>query len=200
MLTPYKVLVIGGSYGGLAATLNLLDLCHGRPCRFSGETELAEQKEKIPVQITIVDERDGYCMPTLLLLLSRAMLMSSVVHLIGTPLAFADTDYASKSWVKYTDIPALQAPEIRIIRGTAAEVDAGKKTCVIRRADTKECVEESYDYLVAASGLRRTWPSAPRSLTREEFLVEAGRQVEHAKDAREGVVVIGGGSSLSPAT
>lgn len=60
-VAPYKVLVIGGSYGGLAATLNLLDLCHGRPCRFSGETELSEPREKIPVQITIVDERDGYC-------------------------------------------------------------------------------------------------------------------------------------------
>ena len=69
-IAPYKVLVIGGSYGGLAATLNLLDLCHGRPCRFSGESESSE-REKIPVQITIVDERDGYCMSLLLSLLMR---------------------------------------------------------------------------------------------------------------------------------
>ena len=58
---------------------------------------------------------------------------------------------------------------------------------------TGQSVEESYDYLVAASGLRRTWPSAPRSLTRDEFLDEAEGQVSHAKGAKEGVVVIGGG-------
>lgn len=58
---PYKVLVIGGSYAGLGATLNLLDLCYGKPCRFTGKTESSEPQEKIPVQITIVDERDGFC-------------------------------------------------------------------------------------------------------------------------------------------
>ena len=58
---PYKVLVIGGSYAGLGATLNLLDLCHGKPCRFTGKTDSWEPCEQIPVQITIVDERDGFC-------------------------------------------------------------------------------------------------------------------------------------------
>jgi hypothetical protein len=56
-----KVLVIGGSYGGLAAALNLLDLCQGRPCRFSPEV-IPEYRPVIPIQITIVDQRDGFCM------------------------------------------------------------------------------------------------------------------------------------------
>lgn len=58
-----KVLVIGASYGGLAAALNLLDLCCGKPARFDGESkELAASKRTIiPIQIKVVDERDGYC-------------------------------------------------------------------------------------------------------------------------------------------
>ncbi|KAL1954141.1 hypothetical protein VTO42DRAFT_1721 [Malbranchea cinnamomea] len=175
-VAPYKVLVIGGSYGGLAATVNLLDLCHGKPCRFTGETELPEPREKIPVQITIVDERDGF------------------YHLIGTPLAFAAEEYAQKAWIKFRDIPALQTPEVRIIRGSATEVDCGKKTCTIREADSQNQRQESYDYLVAASGLRRTWPSAPRSLTHHEYLAETTKHIHQARDAREGVVVIGGGA------
>jgi hypothetical protein len=60
---PFRVLIVGGSYSGLAATLNLIDLCHGRKCRFNlNENDKAPQK-RIPVQVTIVDERDGYCMP-----------------------------------------------------------------------------------------------------------------------------------------
>jgi hypothetical protein len=59
---PVKVLVIGGCYGGLATALNLLDLCHGRPARFSGAQSPAQElRPTLPVDIKIVDERDGYC-------------------------------------------------------------------------------------------------------------------------------------------
>jgi hypothetical protein len=62
---PSKVLIIGGSYGALAATLNLLDLCHGRAPRFPPETSPGPSAlQKIRVQITIVDERDGFCANT----------------------------------------------------------------------------------------------------------------------------------------
>jgi len=59
---PVKVLVIGGCYGGLATALNLLDLCHGRPARFSGaQSPAPELGPTLRVEIKIVDERDGYC-------------------------------------------------------------------------------------------------------------------------------------------
>lgn len=58
-----RVLVIGGSYSGLAATVNLIDLCNGKQPRFtSTPTDVVSSKTKLPVEITIVDERDGYCM------------------------------------------------------------------------------------------------------------------------------------------
>jgi hypothetical protein len=59
-----KVLVIGGSYGGLGAALNLLDLSKGKYLRFSGKVgndPKAGPESRFPVQIKIVDERDGYC-------------------------------------------------------------------------------------------------------------------------------------------
>lgn len=58
---PFKVLVVGGSYAGLAATVNLLDLCHGHKNRFNLDPEDNGPGHKVPVEITIVDERDGYC-------------------------------------------------------------------------------------------------------------------------------------------
>ena len=65
----FQVLVLGGSYAGLAATVNLLDLCRGKACRFAAryggtnnaEPYCGEGKSKVPVRITIVDERDGFC-------------------------------------------------------------------------------------------------------------------------------------------
>lgn len=58
-IAPARVLVVGGSYGGLAAALNLLDLCAGKAARFSPEGP--RSKSVVPIHIKIVDERDGYC-------------------------------------------------------------------------------------------------------------------------------------------
>lgn len=58
-----KVLVVGGGYGGLAAGLNLLDLCQGKTARFyqTPETKTLADGQKFPLQVKFVDERDGYC-------------------------------------------------------------------------------------------------------------------------------------------
>lgn len=60
---PLRVLVLGGGYGGLAAGLNLLDLCNGKVARFNQSFEKhVEGKPKFPIRVKFVDERDGYCM------------------------------------------------------------------------------------------------------------------------------------------
>ena len=61
---PFRVLVVGGSYAGLAAALNLQDLCSGLSPRCGppvGDGDAAEP-QRFDIDITIVDERDGYCM------------------------------------------------------------------------------------------------------------------------------------------
>lgn len=57
----FRVLVIGGSYGGLSAALALIDLSQGRLTRFNYNTEAEAPTHRIPIQITVVDKRDGYC-------------------------------------------------------------------------------------------------------------------------------------------
>lgn len=61
-ISPFKFLVVGGSYAGLSSVLNLLDICNGRSPRMSPEVYPHHPEFKhIPVDITIVDERDGFC-------------------------------------------------------------------------------------------------------------------------------------------
>ncbi|KAG9762922.1 FAD/NAD(P)-binding domain-containing protein, partial [Aureobasidium melanogenum] len=172
-----RVLVIGGSYAGLAATVNLIDLCDGKQARFaSASTEEESPKVKLPLDITIVDERDGY------------------YHLIGNPLAFASDDASSKSWTKFQDIPALKLPNIHFLQGSVATINCETKTASIVDTVTKQIRQEKYDYLLVASGLRRTSPVVPQALNRDQFIAEAKTHTKAIRDAKEGVVVIGGGA------
>lgn len=57
----FRVLVIGGSYGGLSAALALIDLSQGRLTRFNYNDDAKAPTHRIPIQITVVDKRDGYC-------------------------------------------------------------------------------------------------------------------------------------------
>lgn len=57
----FRVLIIGGSYGGLAAALTLADLARGKAARFTYNPDAKAPQARLPTQITVVDERDGYC-------------------------------------------------------------------------------------------------------------------------------------------
>ncbi|CAG7923154.1 unnamed protein product [Penicillium olsonii] len=176
---PFKVLIVGGSYAGLAATLNLVDLCQGRKCRFNVDEAAKAPEHKIPVQVTIVDERDGY------------------FHIIGQPLAIGSNSAASTFWQKFEDIPALQSPDINHIQGRVESVDCKSRTARIAQSAGDEghkIIEHKYDYMVACSGLRREWPSAPKSLTREAYLAETSESAQTIENATAGVVVVGGGA------
>lgn len=62
---PFRVLVLGGSYAGLSAALNLNDLCLNRHPRCGDKSddplESVDSETKPRADITIVDERDGFC-------------------------------------------------------------------------------------------------------------------------------------------
>ncbi|GKT51873.1 oxidoreductase OXR1 [Colletotrichum spaethianum] len=176
-IPPFRVFIVGTSYGGVSAALNLLDLSSGKPPRLA-HTPYQHHPDfkKIPLDITIADERDGY------------------FHIIGTPLAFADSKYAAKSWVKFDDIPSLQRPNVRFVQGSVSKVDMATKTATVLDHATKQPRDFSYDFLIAASGLRRVFPVVPKSLTRKQFLLEAEEQIRSVQDAPDGVVVVGGGA------
>lgn len=57
-----RVLVLGGCYAGLSAAVNLLDLSQGYSPRMNSEPYIHHTNlPHFDVEITIVDERDGYC-------------------------------------------------------------------------------------------------------------------------------------------
>jgi hypothetical protein len=260
-----RVLVIGGSYSGLAATVNLVDLCDGKQPRFTSiPTDVVSPKTKLPIDITIVDERDGYCtyyaspcagicnvcpLPRKVYSYTLAMERHNVIqtqdvsketpkhiisrwilscfskplcisiamsvtkfctrgggiiiflqytdfiidHLIGNPLAFASDDAASKSWTRFRDIPALKSPNVDFLQGSVTSIDCENKVASIVDTVTKQSRQQRYDYLLVASGLRRTSPVVPKALNRDQFLAEAKSHTKAIRDAKEGVVVIGGG-------
>ncbi|EWZ96636.1 hypothetical protein FOWG_03942 [Fusarium oxysporum f. sp. lycopersici MN25] len=172
-----RVLILGGCYGGLSAAVNLLDLSQGYSPRMNSEPYIHHPDlPRFNVDITIVDERDGY------------------YHLIGSPLALADSNFSKKNWVKYSDIPGLKDPSINIIQGSVTSVDPATKKATISAHLTKEKNTLEYDYLVSATGLRRVWPVVPQSKTRKQYLLEAENHITSVHNAKHGVMVVGGGA------
>jgi len=113
--------------------------------------------------------------------------------MIGSPKSLACENYAAETWTRFQDIPALQAPHLKFIHGSVRTVDCAAKIAHILDTETQSHRTESYDYLIASSGLRRVFPTVPQSLRRKDFLEEAQQHARIVKDAQEGVAVIGGG-------
>lgn len=199
--SPVRVFIVGGSYAGLSAAGNLLDLCEGRNPRMSGEEYPHHDDYKtLDVEITIADERDGFCKSKTPFFSTRSFanwrptLATNTDHLIGSPLALADSEYAKKAWVKFQDIPAFQQPNVKFVVGSVTAVDCEAKTATTIDTITKEATTHSYDYLFVGSGLRRVWPTVPQSLLRKQYIVEADEHIHTVSNARHGVVVVGGGA------
>ncbi|KAK3904700.1 hypothetical protein C8A05DRAFT_42263 [Staphylotrichum tortipilum] len=174
-----RVIIVGGSYGGLSAALNLQDLCHGLPPRDSPPAVGTEfvPGPQFPIDITIVDERDGF------------------YHLIGSPLALASETFAQKFWIKYSDMPALQSPDIHVLQGSVTSVDPARKIAIYTpHGNNTVPAELAYDYFIAAAGLRRPWPVVPQSLRKKEFLLKTGEHTRSSTAAKHGVVIVGGGA------
>jgi NADH dehydrogenase FAD-containing subunit len=119
-------------------------------------------------------------------------------HLIGSPLAFASVKYATKAWKRFEEIPGLQTPAIHFVQGSVTSVNCQERHVIVNQHDKREPISIFYDYLIAASGLRRSWPTVPRALGRNEYLMELATHIHLTENASDGVIVIGGGeNSLS---
>ncbi|KAF7713380.1 Uncharacterized protein PECH_001319 [Penicillium ucsense] len=172
---PFRVMVIGGSYGGLSTALNLWDLTQARLPRFNYAYDGPAPTERIPIQTTIVDERDGY------------------YHLIGSPKSLICEKLATASWTRFKDIPALASPHFKIVRGRVTNIDCAAKVAHVLDTATGSILAESYDFLVVASGVRRTYPVVPQSSCRTDFLQEASKHSSQVRKASD-VAIIGGGA------
>lgn len=110
----------------------------------------------------------------------------------------ADSKFAEKAWIEFKNIKALQRPNVHFVQGRLSNVDCVNKTATIiqRRGQTIEKTRtETYDYFLAATGLRRPWPVVPQALTRDEYLEETSRHITSVYSNTAPVLVVGGGKS-----
>jgi NADPH-dependent 2,4-dienoyl-CoA reductase/sulfur reductase-like enzyme len=116
---------------------------------------------------------------------------------MGAPLAHASAPYAGKAWRRFDDIPELKGHGVRILQGTATSVDLAEKVLTFRPAPVEgaENPEKQigYDYLVAATGLKRTWPIVPREHKKERYLEDAREFIKELENVEGNIVVVGGG-------
>lgn len=97
--------------------------------------------------------------------------------------------------MKFSSIPALQHPSISFIQGTVTKIDnLSKSAKYISSTEVRKEGSISYDYLIAASGLRRQFPAVPQSLDKESYLKEASQHISEISAATDGIVVVGGGA------
>ena len=171
-----RVLIIGGNYAGLAATVNLLQLAFGGAHAPSSVPfpELDGKALDTDVEITLVDERDGW------------------YHTIGSPLALADPNYGDKAWTKYEDILAIQHKSVKFVQGSVSNLDCASKVATIQTAAGSTSTVE-YDYAICCSGLRRDHPTVPQQLSKAAYLEECRQYIDGVQAVEESIVIVGGG-------
>lgn len=84
--------------------------------------------------------------------------------------------------------------KVKVLQGSVTSVDPASRTATVVDHATGLAATHEYDYFVAATGLRRVWPVVPQALGRKQYLIEAGEHIHTVANARDGVVVVGGGA------
>jgi hypothetical protein len=82
---PHRILIVGCAYGGISAVINLLEYSQGkaRQSVYPGP-DFKGAKCSRGIEITVIDERDGYCAsstPTL----AEASSLLTLVDLLSSP-------------------------------------------------------------------------------------------------------------------
>ncbi|KAF2187319.1 FAD/NAD(P)-binding domain-containing protein [Zopfia rhizophila CBS 207.26] len=178
--SPHRILIIGAAYGGVSALLNLLDLSDGNGRQSAYPVpELKGLKSKNGIEITVIDERDGF------------------FHSVGAPLAHVTKTYTPTMWKRYNRLNELRHSNLHFRHGSVQKVDPESK--IAEYLDRSGKVQtQAYDYLIMATGLKRHWPAVPKSGSYEEYMNDAKELIEKitGKDeVQQGrrVVVIGAG-------
>ncbi|KAF2258879.1 FAD/NAD(P)-binding domain-containing protein [Lojkania enalia] len=155
--SPHRVLVIGCAYGGISTVVNLFSYSNGKvPQSVYSVPDFNGKKSQNGIDITVIDERDGY------------------FHSVGAPLAHVAPKHTPKMWKRYSRMNELRHHNIHFKHGSVKNLDPEAK--LVEWQDRNGKVEtQSYDYVVIATGLKRHWPAVPKS----------GSFAEYTKDARE---------------
>ncbi|KAF1970785.1 FAD/NAD(P)-binding domain-containing protein [Bimuria novae-zelandiae CBS 107.79] len=182
---PHRVLVVGCAYGGISAVVNLLDCAQGKGLRESyipETTYFKNKRSKQGVEITVLDERDGY------------------FHSVGAPLAHVAPKHTVNMWKRFSHCNELRQSNLHFRHGSLKRVDPEAKVAEWQDRNGKT-QHQAYDYLVMATGLKRHWPAVPKSGSYEEYLKDGkafiskivGGDPQNPQEGRR-VVVIGAGA------
>ena len=87
----------------------------------------------------------------------------------------------------------MKTPEVQFVHGTVVQVNCQAKTATIRENNAQAHRHIQYDYMIAASGLRRNWPTVPQELQRKEYLLEMATHIDGTQRAMDRIVIVGGG-------
>ncbi|PSN74030.1 FAD/NAD(P)-binding domain-containing protein [Corynespora cassiicola Philippines] len=181
--TPHRVLIVGCAYGGISAVVNLLDYSHGkaRTPVYPGP-DFKGLKSKKGIEITVIDERDGY------------------FHSVGAPLAHVAPKHTNLMWKRFSHLNELKHPNLHFKHGSVKNIDPASKVAEWQDR-TGKTQHQAYDYLIMATGLRRHWPAVPRHGSYDEYLKDGkqfiskivGGDPEKPQDGRK-IVIIGAGA------
>ena len=119
----------------------------------------------------------------------------SVVHTMGAPLAHSSSSYVSTAWKGFDEIPSLRDYGVNVLRGRASSLNPANKILRYKESLSGPEREVEYDYLVAATGLKREWPVVPRELGKKGYILDAKRFVKGLEEVEGSIVVVGGGES-----
>ena len=87
-------------------------------------------------------------------------------------------------------------PNVTVLHGSVSSVDCAGKTATVVDHGTGAATSHGYDYFVCATGLRRRWPVAPQSPTRDRYLLETAAHIRAVSGAGDAVVVVVGGGAV----
>ncbi|KAF2634441.1 FAD/NAD(P)-binding domain-containing protein [Massarina eburnea CBS 473.64] len=166
----HRVLVVGCAYGGVTAVVNLLDMERGkaRQAIYPG-ADLGGRRCKGGLEVTVIDERDGY------------------FHSVGAPLAHVAPKHTSLMWRRFSRLNELKQPNLHFKHGSVNTIDPSSKVATWLDRSGK-VQQQTYDYLIMATGLKRHWPAVPKSGSYEEYL----------QDGKSFISKIVGGDPSSP--
>lgn len=160
-----NVVLVGGSYAGMAAVSALLALKDGQPipmAPYADFSHLSAAPRIADLRITIIDERDGFCMfcstfphdrPSLLTLFLLYSLHSRQSSCILLPRAFGGY-VAPVPRLSHAQSTRRKFCARHGCASQASQPDIGLSNPQGRQQSI------SYDYLLASTGMRRSWRSS----------------------------------------
>ncbi|KAF2875382.1 hypothetical protein BDV95DRAFT_486598 [Massariosphaeria phaeospora] len=180
---PHRILIVGCAYGGISAVVNLLEYAQGKAKQivYPGP-DFKGLKSKNGIDITVIDERDGY------------------FHSVGTPLAHVVPRHTSTMWKRFSRLNELRHPSLHFKHGSVKRIDPEAKVAEwLDRNGTLQ--HQAYDYVIMATGLKRHWPAVPKGGSYEEYMQDSkafiskivGGNTTKLQEGRK-VVVIGAGA------